>query len=153
MNTEPYLSKQIHNLIEDGVDTGIERYIDIWAVNTNARYKQIFVDYEIRYVKDGVNISKKYQTKNPDFDWYVYNTTPVAVRDLETMERVLKDEYLNMEVPEGETKREPTDDDYVKGPGHDVCFEIFKHHQALPYPVLEEFILANAADGKFDIEV
>ena len=142
------IKQKISNLNVKGFED-VERYVNILKVDVDGEYERIFVKYALSYEKNGEDVTKLFP-KQVDFDWYITNDTKVLLRD-ENFEKILKDEYVNMEVPEGEVKPEPTEDDYQTGPGFTVCMDMYDSIGALPYDSLRQYIIENDVDGRFNI--
>lgn len=133
------LSVRIENMNAPMND--IERVVSIsgliWADET----KEMYVNYKIQYIKNGVDITQEMRKDVRPI--HIHNNMTVYQRNLTDFSKVSNPEFVDVETT-------PYALQYLEAPAYDYITQIFKEHPELIWTFLSGYIMENWADGWFD---
>lgn len=119
----------------------IERIVNVnglvWADET----KEMYVNFKIQYLKDGVDISKDMSKEVRPI--HIHNNMTVYQRNLEDFSKKENPNYVDSETT-------PFELEFLEAPAYDYISGIFKDHPELIWIFLKGYILENYADGWFE---
>lgn len=119
----------------------VERIVSIsgliWADET----KEMYVNYKIQYLKNGVDISEAFKKEVPSI--HIHNNMTVYQRNLEDFSKIPNPDYVDVEST-------PTTLEFLEAPAYDYISGIFREHPELIWVMLTGYINENWADGWFE---
>ena len=161
------LIKQIPNM--KAPLESIEREIHILGINIVDSTKEIFIPYEIKFFRDGVDVSADMNQNAKPF--HIHNGMTIHARDQQFQpieDPVYTEMLLNFEANEPEFIEGPEGTDPIKNPkyvtqemldnkeryllmpGYDYLIQLYRQHPEVIWISLEAYILENWNDGWFD---
>ncbi|MCY1502641.1 hypothetical protein D9M68_367420 [compost metagenome] len=130
-----------HPLFED-----VERWVQITANYNDSRLKTFDLYYRMRYERDGADISNQF---NQDFPvWRTDNSRMMFQRDLETFERMLNPDFVEVVDELGNIMNE--EERHLMQPAYDYTVYLMMQ---LPIPnsiIMDMYIAEEDADGRFN---
>lgn len=119
----------------------IERVVSIsgliWADET----KEMYVNYKIKYIKNGVDITQALNKEVRPI--YIHNNMTVYQRNLEDFSKIPNPDFVDAE-------NTPTTLPFLEAPAYDYITQIFTEHPELIWIFLSGYIMENWADGWFE---
>ena len=119
----------------------VERVVSIsgliWADDT----KEMYVNYKIQYLKDGVDITQALSKEVRPI--HIHNNMTVYQRNLADFSKIPNPDFVDMETT-------PTTLQYLEAPAYDYITQIFREHPNLIWIFLTGYIMENWADGWFE---
>lgn len=119
----------------------VERIVSIsgliWADET----KEMYVNYKIKYIKNGVDITQALNKEVRPI--YIHNNMTVYQRNLEDFSKIPNPDFVDVETT-------PTTLQYKEAPAYDYITQIFTEHPELIWIFLSGYIMENWADGWFE---
>ena len=119
----------------------VERVVSIsgliWADDT----KEMYVNYKIQYLKDGVDITQALSKEVRPI--HIHNNMTVYQRNLADFSKIPNPDFVDMETT-------PTTLQYLEAPAYDYITQIFRELSYLIWIFLTGYIMENWADGWFE---
>lgn len=126
------LKQKISNLKTEGF-TDVERTLNVTQAHIDGdTYQQYFMNYFIKYERNGEDISHMFRNKSI-YEWVINNSQLIAQRD-ENFEPILDEEGNEIMLP-----------------AFTYMNSIFEALDAIPYQVLRNYILDLDKEGKWDL--
>lgn len=119
----------------------VERIVHISGLIVADETKEMYVNYKIQYLKNGIDITQALSKEVRPI--YIHNNMTVYQRNLADFSKKPNPDFVDF----GST---PTTLQYLEAPAYDYITGIFKEHPELIWIFLNGYIMENYADGWFD---